>query len=115
MALSSTKVKLTWTNNDSNETELRVERKLGAAGMFAQIVTLPADSTGYTDSGLDRSTEYVYRVMACNSAGCSAPSSEVKVATPALGLFIGEEPDARWSQSILSWFEGLKRLAPTER
>jgi hypothetical protein len=89
--LSSTKLKLTWTDNADNETELRVERKIGAAGTFAQIVTLPPDSTECTDSGLARRTEYVYRVMACNSAGCSAFSSEVTLSTPALGIFIGDD------------------------
>jgi hypothetical protein len=92
VAMSSSKVKLTWTDNAANETEIRVERKLGATGAFAQIATLPSDTTGYTDTGLQRRTEYVYRVMACNSAGCSAPSAEVTVTTPALGIFIGEEP-----------------------
>jgi hypothetical protein len=100
VALSSSKAKLTWTDNAGNESELRVERKLGAAGTFQQIVSLPTDTTGFTDTGLERHTEYVYRVMACNSAGCSAPSSEVTVTTPALGFFIGEE---------------MKRLVPTGR
>jgi len=114
-AVNSTKIKMTWTDNAGNEAELRVERKLGVAGSFTQIVALPSDTTGYTDRGLERQTEYVYRVMACNSAGCSDPSAEATVTTPALGFFIGEEPDAVWQQTILNWFEELKQRVPTER
>jgi streptogramin lyase len=114
VAMSSSKVKLTWTDNASNEAELRVERKLGAAGTFAQIVTLPPDTAVCTDTGLQRRTEYIYRVMACNSAGCSAPSNEVSVTTPALGIFIGEEPVPLWPR-FLNWFEELKERVPVER
>jgi len=52
---------------------------------------MPPDTTGFMDTGLQRHTEYVYRVLACNSAGCSPPSNEVTETTPALGVFIGEE------------------------
>jgi hypothetical protein len=105
---------LTWTDNAGNETEFRVERKLGAAGTFTQVMTLPVDTTGFTDSGLKGRTEYIYRVMACNSAGCSAPSNEGTVTTPALEFFIGEEPDSHWPYAIIDWYEALRRRAPTE-
>jgi streptogramin lyase len=91
-AVNSTKIKMSWTDNAANEAWLKVERKIGAGGAFAQITVLPPDTTGYTDTGLTGHTEYVYRVMACNPAGCSAPSAEVSETTPALGVFVGEEP-----------------------
>jgi hypothetical protein len=94
-AVNSTKINLTWTDNAGNEAWLELERKLGAGGTFARVGILPPDTTGYADTGLQRMTEYVYRVMACNSAGCSAPSSEVTETTPALGIFIGEEAARR--------------------
>ena len=91
VALSRSKVKLTWDDNSGNEVEFRLERKLGAGGTYALIATFPADTTGTTDSPVEPSTTYFYRVMACNSAGCSAASGEVSVTTPSLGFFIGEE------------------------
>jgi hypothetical protein len=91
VAMSSSKVKLTWTDNASNESEMRLDRKMGPAGTYAQVARLPGNSTGFADSGLRGRTEYIYRVMACNSSGCSAPSAEVSITTPALGFFIGEE------------------------
>jgi len=84
-------VKVTWDDNSGNEADLRVERKLGAGGTYVRILTLPPDTTATTDSPVERSTTYFYRVMACNSAGCSAASGEVSVTTPSLGWFIGEE------------------------
>jgi hypothetical protein len=52
---------------------------------------VPADTTSAEDSPVLGHTTYVYCVMACNSAGCSDPSAEVSVTTPALGIFIGDE------------------------
>jgi hypothetical protein len=65
---------------------------LAAAAMNSTKVELSwDDNAGTQDSPLERHTTYVYRVMACNSAGCSAPSAEVSVTTPAYSVFIGEE------------------------
>ena len=87
----STRVELSWDDNASNEAWIRIERKLGTAGAFARILTVPPDTTGTYDSQVKGATTYLYRVLACNAAGCSAPSNEVTETTPALGVFIGEE------------------------
>ncbi len=39
---------------------------------------------------MKKATTYVYRVLACDTAGCSAPSNEETVTIPAFGLFIGD-------------------------
>ena len=44
---------------------------LDQAGAWAQIAGLPADATGFTDTGLESTTEYCYRVAAFNDAGPS--------------------------------------------
>jgi streptogramin lyase len=89
-AVNSNKINVAWTENAGNEAWLEVERKVGAGGTFARAAVLPPDTSGFIDSGLTGHTLYVYRVMACNSAGCSAPSNEATETTPALGVFIGE-------------------------
>jgi hypothetical protein len=94
-AMSSTKVNLTWTDNASNEAWYRIERKIGAAGTFVTVNSVHPIATATQDSPLNPHTTYVYRVSACNSAGCSAPSNEATETTPALGVFIGEEAGRR--------------------
>jgi hypothetical protein len=80
-ALSSTQVRITWSDAATNETGYRIERATNG-GTFAQIATLGAGSTSHTDSGLLPSTTYAYRVVAYNDAGTS-PSNAVTVTTPA--------------------------------
>ncbi len=87
---SARSVSLTWTDNAGDETEYRVERKEGAAGSFAQIVTLASDTQSYADPAVQGQTQYTYRVLACNLVGCSSPSNEVSVTTKALTYFIGD-------------------------
>ena len=72
---------LFWTDNSSNETGFKIERKLGASGAWSQIATLGAGATGYANTGLSPSTNYVYRVRATNSFGDSASSNEVAITT----------------------------------
>jgi len=67
---------LTWTDNSSNETGFRVERKLGA-GSFATLASKAANTTSHSDTPLAVGT-YTYRVIATGSAD-SAPSNEAVV------------------------------------
>ncbi len=90
--VTSTAVTLGWDDNATNEGEYRVERKLPADPGFIQIATLPAGTRLYADRSVEKQTSYVYRVLACNTAGCSAASNELTVQVPAFGVFIGD-PD----------------------
>jgi len=96
-AVSSHRVVLTWDDNSLDEFEFRVERKDGAAGTFEEVSTLPANTTSHRDETVEQLTLYAYRIRACNGAGCSPPSNEVALTTPALDIFIGSpernEPD----------------------
>jgi hypothetical protein len=67
---------LTWTDNSSNETGFRVERKVGA-GAYAALATKGANTTTHSDTGLAAGT-YTYRVFATGSPD-SAASNEVIV------------------------------------
>jgi hypothetical protein len=80
-------IKLDWTDNADNETEYRVERRESSAGVFTLIASVPDDSSDYTDKKASRGATYVYRVLACNTAGCSAPSNEVTITVPAFRIF----------------------------
>src|SRR3990172_9539942 len=61
---------------------LRIERKTGTSGTFAQFATVGANVTSYIDSGLTSGTTFCYRLLAYNVAGDSAYSNEACGTTP---------------------------------
>ena len=67
---------LTWTDNSTNESGFAVERATGQAGTFAQVGTVAAKVTSYTDSTVASATTYCYRVRAFNNAGTSPYSNQ---------------------------------------
>ena len=82
-AISPTQIDVAWTAATGTVTEYRIERKTGAGGTFAQVQIVSGSTTSFSDTGLLDNTEYFYRVLACNSGGCSAPSTEASATTPA--------------------------------
>ena len=80
-AISTTQINLSWTDNASNETGFKIERKTGAGGTYAQIGTVGANLTTYNDTGLTDGTTYFYRVRATNAVGDSTYSSETSATT----------------------------------
>ena len=80
--VSSSEINLTWTDQSTNETGFRIERKTGAGGTYTLIVTTAANATTYSDTGLADETTYFYRVQAVNSAGNSTYSNEASATTP---------------------------------
>lgn len=79
--ISSSQIKLTWTDNSDNETGFKIERKTGVNGTWSQVATVGANTTEFTNSGLSRTTTYYYRVRAYNSIGNSAYSNEANATT----------------------------------
>jgi 3-mercaptopyruvate sulfurtransferase SseA len=80
---SSSAIDLSWTDNSSDETRFKIERKTGSGGTYAQITTVSADVTSYSSAGLTASTTYYYRVRAYNSNGNSSYSGEASATTSA--------------------------------
>lgn len=79
---------LSWKDNATNETNYVVQVRKNKGNWSADIV-VPANSTSYTDTNVDYGSIYDYRVLATNSAGDSAWSSEVT-----LDLSAGENQEA---------------------
>ncbi len=70
---SGTQIDLTWADNADNEVNYQVERCSGAGcTTFANIATIAANATGYSDNSAVIDTRYRYRVRAVNAAGASA-------------------------------------------
>jgi titin len=79
-ALSTTEIKLTWSDNSDNEDGFKLERK-EEGGTYAEIKTLSTNTTSYTDTGLIPNTKYYYRIRAYNSVGYSDYSNEANATT----------------------------------
>ena len=80
---SAGSINLSWTDNATNEDNVRIERSLGGAGTWAEIATVGPNVTTYGDGGLSSSTTYDYRVRSSNSTGSSAYSNTASATTPA--------------------------------
>jgi parallel beta-helix repeat protein len=79
---SQSQITLSWTDQSTDETGFRIERKTGAGGTYAQIGTASANAKTYDNGGLAEGTTYFYRVSAVNGAGNSAYSNEASATTP---------------------------------
>jgi len=76
------RIKLTWTNNSTNQDGVRIERCRGfGCTNFTQVATVAGVETTYTDQGLAANTYYRYRVCAYNSIGSSPCSNTVRAKT----------------------------------
>jgi transcriptional regulator CtsR len=79
--VSNTQINLAWADSSNNEDGFKIERKTGAGGTYAEIATVGANVTSYSDNGLSQITEYFYRVRAYNTGGNSAYSNEANATT----------------------------------
>jgi hypothetical protein len=88
--VSAASLRLTWTDRSTNESGFKIERQ-AADGSFAQLATVGANVTSYTDSNLTSGRAYCYIVRAFNSAGSSNPTN-VACGTTASGTNSGGTP-----------------------
>jgi len=78
-ALSQSQIELRWTDNSSNETGFRIERRT-PDGWEEVSITAPNVKV-FTDKALPPGIEQSYRVIAFNLGGDSAPSNEAAAST----------------------------------
>ena len=77
---------LTWKDNSDNEASFMIERKVGT-GSFAELITVPFDTTAHHDTPLTAGTTYVYRVMAMPKSG--GHTTNLKYSNEATLMFVG--------------------------
>jgi hypothetical protein len=82
-ATAATTIVLAWTDVATTESGYAVERAPDGVS-FGQIADLPANTTGYSDTGRAGSTQYWYRVRAYNVSGPSGYSNTATATTPAV-------------------------------
>lgn len=79
--LSPNQIRLTWTDNSTNETEYRVEARTASTAFTDSGTALPANTTAVQVVGLQPSTTYTFRVRARNAEGNSVYSNETTATT----------------------------------
>jgi len=92
-ATSSSQINLGWTDNASDETGFEIERSTDGTN-FAKIADVGANTTTYSNTGLNASTRYWYRVRAVNSAGASSYTNVADATTQAPPVTIPRPPSS---------------------
>jgi hypothetical protein len=77
------RINLTWSDTSNNEDFFILQRVIG--GWWSTVATLNANTTNYTDTGLQSGTTYQYRIFASNSVGNSLPSNTLSATTSTQG------------------------------
>ncbi|GAB4237984.1 MAG: hypothetical protein Tsb0034_13400 [Ekhidna sp.] len=82
--LSTSEIELNWVDESTNEINYQIFRATQEDFTFVPIGLLPANSTSFTDSGLQPETEYFYKVVALglysDSDGTTGINSALRIA-----------------------------------
>ncbi len=73
--VSESEIALSWQDNSANEDGFKIDRKIGALGIWSEVATAAADVTAYNDTGLTAHYRYYYRVRAYNSVNGDSHNS----------------------------------------
>ena len=82
IAVSSSRINLTWTDNATNETGFKIERSTDGVN-FTQVGLVTANRTSYAATNLNAATAYTFRVRAYDGPNNSAYSNTASAATQA--------------------------------
>lgn len=101
-SVSADDITITWTDNSDNEDGFEIYRSVDG-GSYSQIATIGANSTQYTDTGLEDGEEYKYYVNAYTEH-TTGTSDTTELATTELPSPTLNPPDASVEDEIsLSW------------
>ncbi|MEW5766397.1 MAG: fibronectin type III domain-containing protein [bacterium] len=74
--VSSSQIRLNWTDSSDNEDVFVIERKAPGASSYSEVTTVSANTEEWFDTGLAPNIQYCYRVKARNAVGDSNASNE---------------------------------------
>ena len=77
-AMSSSEIRVTWSDQSSNEMGFQLER---VANGQIKLITIVKDQVTYLDTGLRKNTWHDYRIRALGSGGPSTWTNKVRVRT----------------------------------
>ncbi|MBN1672524.1 MAG: DUF4832 domain-containing protein [Kiritimatiellae bacterium] len=81
--LSSSTIRLDWTDNADDEDGFRIDRRQSGVTEWVRVATPPADAVTHTDTGLPAETKFYYKIRAYNEGGSSGDSAVVAAITQA--------------------------------
>ncbi len=82
VAASASRVNLSWTDNSNNENGFQIWRTSNNGRSWTNIANVSANTTSFTDTGVNARKTYSYAVRAFNDTGYSAYSNTATVTTP---------------------------------
>ena len=82
-AVSGSRIDLSWTDHSSVESGFKIEQKVGPGGTYSETAVVSANVSTYSNTGLDTSTTYYYRVKAYKGGLDSTYSNEASAGTRA--------------------------------
>ncbi len=82
-AVSSSQINLAWTDNSTTENGFIVARSTVSGGPYTDVITVGANVTSASNTGLAASTTYYYVVRAYNATGSSLNSAQASATTQA--------------------------------
>ncbi len=68
-----------WTDNSSDETGFKIQKRTSSETTYTSIATLDANAISYTDNNVSEGSTYYYRVSAVNENGDSRFSNPIGV------------------------------------
>ena len=81
MPVSSSQINLSWTDTSVNENGFTIERSAAEIDNWIKIGFIPANTTSYSDTGINPNTTYHYRVSAYNVIGDSGYTNTASATT----------------------------------
>ena len=101
-AVSSTQVRLAWTNTAPNATGVLVQRSTDGK-TFTTVATLSSNATGYLDTGLTAGASYTYRVLTVAGSQTSPASNTAMRTTLASGVTTTALSGLTWTSATAGW------------
>jgi fibronectin type 3 domain-containing protein len=102
-------INLSWTDQSTNEEGFKIERAPGTTTTFAQIATVGAGVTTFSDTGLGAGLTFTYRVRAFSAGGDSAYSNTIAGTTDTKGTTAPSPPSnlvlssSTTTQIVIGW------------
>ncbi len=90
-AVSYNKINLTWSDLSNNELGYEVYRSATPEGAYSRIFISDKNTTSFTDSTLNQTTTYYYKLKGYNKGGASVFSNVASATTP-VKPFINTRP-----------------------